>query len=323
MTILWNIHLYPPRHNCGSEYMAHGINKFLQTKGIHTRVLLQQARKHNITRAYEYENVMVFPPGNDEDIVRNASILFTHLEYTWETIKLGRKYKKPVIQFVHNNIPYASIKDAPEAYVVYNSEWIKEDLNYPNESFVLHPPCDWRYYDTGISDPNKSEFITLINLDHNKGGHVLREIAKRMPDRKFLGVMGSYSEPSNIGQQTDQPDNVTIIRNTPNILPIYAHTRILIMPSRYESWGRTATEAMCSGIPVIANKTPGLQENLGKAGIWADRENVDEWVKAIEKLDNAKEYKRASEACKRRSRELDPLEELENFHEWLLKIKGR
>ena len=32
------------------------------------------------------------------------------------------------------------------------------------------------------------------------------------------------------------------------------------MPSDYESWGRTATEAMCSGIPVICSEANGLKK---------------------------------------------------------------
>lgn len=42
MNILASIHLYPPRHNCGAEYMLHWMLKDLQSKGHHIKVLLHQ-----------------------------------------------------------------------------------------------------------------------------------------------------------------------------------------------------------------------------------------------------------------------------------------
>jgi glycosyltransferase involved in cell wall biosynthesis len=163
-----------------------------------------------------------------------------------------------------------------------------------------------------------NEHITLINLDQNKGGEILREIAKALPDRKFLGVMGSYSEPIKIGQITDQPSNVRIMPKQQDIREAYKLTRILIMPSKYESWGRTATEAMASGIPVIASPTEGLKENCGNAGIFVkDRDDVSEWVKEIQKLDDEKRYRKASAKASVRAIELDPTHELTQMSEWM------
>ena len=42
-----------------------------------------------------------------------------------------------------------------------------------------------------------------------------------------------------------------------------------------------ASEAMSRGIPVIANPVPGLIENLEGVGVWVDREDPDQWVRAI------------------------------------------
>ncbi len=89
------------------------------------------------------------------------------------------------------------------------------------------------------------------------------------------------------------------------------------MPSEYESWGMAATEAMCSGIPVICTETPGLKENCGKAGFYIkDRNDVKSWVKAIEALDDEKAYSEASRKAKARSREHDPRETLNGFANW-------
>lgn len=320
MRILWIIHLYPPYHNCGAEYMAHSINKFLISQGHSVKVLLRQAQRNNPQRVYDIDGVTVFPPSTPlEMAARNCDVIFTHLDYTQLALQMAQKFRRKSVHFVHNDTPYLSVINSPGTGVVYNSKWIAEKLNYGNKSFVMPPPCDWRFYDV-VHNSGGNEYITLINLDANKGGHILTKIAEALPDKKFLAVSGSYSATDD-GQYTKQPANVTVIPNTPDILSVYKQTRILIMPSLYESWGRTATEAMCNGIPVICTPTEGLKENCGNAGIYIkDRDNISDWVKAIVKLDSEKEYKKQSEKVRARSRELDPTENMREFINWLYQL---
>ena len=322
MKILASIHLYPPKHNCGAEYMMHQTLKFLQSKGHEVRVLLHQANRHKIDSVYSFEGVDVFPP---TDYLRDrlfewCDLVFTHLDYTQLSINLAHRYNKKCVHFIHNYSVYSSIENAinPQ-YVVYNSKVAKKVINYKWDNFILHPPCDYRFYDTG-KDSQSNEYVTLINLDYNKGGHILKEIAEKMPSKRFLGVLGSYSADSK-GQIVNQPSNVRIMGNTTNIKKVYEITRILIMPSEFESWGRVATEAMCSGIPVISSGTEGLKENCGKAGIYVDRYNVDGWVKEIKKLDKPENYQKASNLAKDRSRELDPIKELNEFNNWICTLR--
>lgn len=322
MKILASIHLYPPVHNCGAEYMMHQTLKFLQSEGHEVRVILHQANRHKIENLYSFEGVDVFPPTDylTDKLFDWCDFVFTHLDYTQLSINLAQRYKKKCVHFVHNHSVYASITNAVDKqYVVYNSEVAKNIVKYPCESFILHPPVDYRFYDTGI-DASMNEYITLINLDHNKGGNILSKIAERLPNKKFLGVVGSYSSDGN-GQHTVQPANVKVIPTTTNIRAVYQMTRLLIMPSKFESWGRTATEAMCNGIPVISSGTEGLKENCGKAGIYVDRENIDEWVKEIEKLDDGRTYRKYQRLTRERAIELDPVNELTEFNNWLCTLK--
>lgn len=313
MKLLNSIHLYPPQHTCGAEFMAHWINKDVQRRGGDVRVLLHQAMHYKIDSMYVYDGIDVFPPEQMliEKLFVWSDMVLTHLDYTNWTIGMAQVMKRPVLHAIHNTSTYGKIvlADKPQ-YIMYNSEWAKQTLNYQHDSIVVHPPCDWRFYDTNI-DPSLNQAITLINLDQNKGGHILRQIAEAMPHRQFIGVTGSYSEPATIGQHKQQPPNVTIYPKTNDIKSIYRQTRLLIMPSEYESWGRTATEAMCSGIPVISSGTPGLRENCGKAGIYLDREDINAWVDKIEELFKPRAYSKASQAAKVRSRELDPVKELD------------
>lgn len=319
MKVLNSIHLYPPQHTCGAEFMAHWINKDAIKNGDEVRVLLHQARHYHISSMYNYDGVDVFPPDQMviEKLMTWSDAVITHLDYTDWTIGITDVFRRPLFHLIHNTSTYGRIvmADKPQ-YIIYNSEWAKSQLNYKHDSIVVPPSCDWRHYDTGV-DPSYNEAITLINLDGNKGGHILRQIAEALPHRKFIGVIGSYSEPAADGQHTEQPSNVMILPKTNRIVDVYARTRILIMPSKYESWGRTATEAMCNGIPVISSGTPGLRENCGKAGIYLDRDNISAWVDEIEKLFKPKAYDKASRAAKIRSRELDPVAKLSELRTFM------
>jgi glycosyltransferase involved in cell wall biosynthesis len=301
--------------NCGAEMMAHRMIKHLQSKGHHVRVLLHQANHYKITTTYTYDGVDVFPPNANviENLFRWSHCVFTHLDYTRWTIGMAGLYKKPLFHLIHNTHTYPEIVNAMSSqHIVYNSLWAKEKLGYKWSNFILTPPVDYRDYDTKVETID-NQYITLINLNENKGGKIFEEIARAMPNKKFLGVMGSYDD-----QITSNLPNITYINKTTDILSVYKQTRILLMPSAYESWGMTATEAMSSGIPVVCTEAEGLKENCGKAGIFIkDRNDIESWVKEITKLDDAKAYAAASKKAKGRAREHDPRKALDEFEQWL------
>ena len=321
MNILASIHLYPPKHNCGAEWMLHHILKDLQSKGHGIKVLLHQANKYSIKNNYTFEGIDVFPPDPDviEGLLGWSHCVLTHLDYTNWTIYNAGRYNKPVVHFVHNPHFYESIKDAAKnQYVVYNSYWLEEKLKYNRKSFVLRPPIDYREHDLK-QNVQENEYITLINLNKNKGGHIFYDIARQMPDKKFLAVKGSYDN-----QIIENLPNVKIVENSTDIKKYYKDTRILLVPSENESWGMVATEAMCSGIPVICTATEGLSENCDKAGIYIkDRNDIKSWVSEIIKLDDKKAYEAASRKAKARSRELDPRKTLDEFEAWLRETVNR
>lgn len=340
MRILWGIHLYPPIHNCGAEYVAHNINKYLLTKGHEVRVLNLQSHT-----SYTHEGVEVFGNIRSIDPFQWGDVILTHLDFTKYVINVGRMVKKPVVHFVHNSTKYPEVEEADrQQFVVYNSKWISEALNYSHDSMVLYPPCPIDQYQTGKAAYN-NEYITLINLNENKGGLILLKLAKEMPERKFLGVIGSYDDgglmPQIINALRALP-NVRIMDHGDNVKAIYAQTRILLVPSRYESWGRVATEAMINGIPVIACPTKGLVENCKGGAIFVnprgdkttdiygdilshDGDSYDlSLIKYfINSLDEPDEFAYCSEAAIKRSLELEEeyIKQIYQFEKFLYHAK--
>jgi glycosyltransferase involved in cell wall biosynthesis len=347
MRLLWVIHLYAPKHNCGSELMAHHINKYLISQGHEVRVILMQAKWHNVQVPYYYEDVRVQgDPQDNLDAYRWADIILTHLDYTKWAINIAKLVKKPIACFIHSHYTYDPnpIPTAKsDVHIVYNSQWVKEALGYNWPNMIMYPPCDADYYNV-CADPWHNKAITMISINENKGGYILYRLAKAMPYAKFIGVYGSYDDgglqDEIAGKLRSECPNVELVPNSPDILSVYKRTRILLMPSRYESWGRTATEAMCNGIPVICTATKGLKENCADAGLYipdrgpceADKcgkiiqhdgytYDIKPIVKHINKLDNEKYYRSVSAACRERAAELNPANQLKQLEQFLINAK--
>jgi glycosyltransferase involved in cell wall biosynthesis len=67
---------------------------------------------------------------------------------------------------------------------------------------------------------------------------------------------------------------------------VYGRARFVLAPSAWEEpWGRIATEAQVSGIPVLASDRGGLPEAVGPGGILLDPEGpFDRWIEALSAL---------------------------------------
>lgn len=309
----WLIHMYPPKHNAGAEWMAHAINAHLiQANRSQVHVVV------NDTDVETFERVQLIRRNDTaavHDAVSNSSVLLSHLDMEACAVKTAALCRKPLVLVVHNSFRRQYLKKFKKQlpgnlYVIYNSTWIQNvyaAIGLP--SIVVHPPVDAEAYATASS----REYVTLVNLCRDKGGAVFDRIAALMPDVKFLGVRGAYEQ-----QIVSRSENVTVVDNTPNIRDIYGRSDIVLMPSKYESWGRVAVEAMASGIPVVAHPTIGLKESCSYAGIYCDRDEPEEWVREIRRLKTDRAYyERKSAECRRRARELDPQSQLAAMADWL------
>lgn len=158
---------------------------------------------------------------------------------------------------------------------VFNTKWVKDEIGKPG--IVVHPPLEperhWVDYRLG-------QGVTLVNLQDNKGVEVFREVARRFSDRPFLGVEGTHGEQ----QLTGYTDNVAIWHPQQDMRLVWMASKVILMPSEYESYGMVAAEACCNGIPVIANPTPGLVECLDWAGLFVPRNDVDGYERVLRQL---------------------------------------
>jgi glycosyltransferase involved in cell wall biosynthesis len=237
----------------------------------------------------------------------------------------NRGYDRPIIATCHYDGSYqAIIKNNPGRRI----QWVEMlmfinpimESNY-RKNIVPWPPNIIRTAVVRplmhedkimINEEFQGDCITLVNANQNKGVTQFIEIAKRMPDRKFLAVIPYYGEL----RPPPAPDNVEWTPFSDDIRAILKRTRILLMPSYYESFGRIAFEALYNGIPVIYSKTnpkakypsgstEGIETWITPAGIPADREKIEEWTSAIEDLDNKDTYDVRSILSKEHTRSLN------------------
>jgi glycosyltransferase involved in cell wall biosynthesis len=205
-------------------------------------------------------------------------------------------YGKPSVKFVHGSSPgfrEQLVAHGPPVLAVFNSHSLLELSGYTGRSIVCPPPLRLKDWET-----IPGECITLVNLTVDKGAHTLDQLARYLPDYKFLGVKGGYGT-----QVTMWRRNLTVIDQTLNMRDdVYGRTRILLMPGLLETWGMVGLEAMCSGIPVIAHPAQGPKESLGKAAMYADRDDLDAWIDKIVALDDMKTYDAWSRKAKARAR---------------------
>ncbi|MGW4493747.1 glycosyltransferase family 4 protein [Streptomyces sp. NPDC004376] len=316
LSIVVRAHAMPPEHNAGAEHMLVSMLRPLVERGHDVSVWL--SRYGQAHQEYTYRGIRVVPLESRLDYptaVRRADVLMAHLETVPSTASLARGFGKPLVVLCHNTHrpTFRDMAAGGTALAVYNSQWMQAEANlffaeYPDSirpasSLIVRPPV---FADEYATKPGKA--VTLINCNEAKGGNVLAALAERMPDTEFLAVRGAYGE-----QILPDLPNVTVldhVRGEDMREQVYARTRVLLMPSSYESWGRAGCEAMASGIPVVAHPTPGLCESLGEAGLFVDRNDIGGYEAVLRKLAAPAEYRLASKRAKARSAELDSAADL-------------
>jgi glycosyltransferase involved in cell wall biosynthesis len=295
--------------NAGAELALRSALRELATRGHEIRVVTEASAVSGSTDGIEVVD--------DERRARAANyqwsdVVITQLAARNRAIRLAARYDRPVVLFLHLGGLDAAAAFGSLDLVVFTAEWLREHQPWSGPSLVLHIPVDEDQYRTSRGDS-----ITLIGLSELKGAQTFYELARRMPDRTFVGVRGAWGEQV---VPNPLPPNVTILENTPQMRAVYSRTRILLMPSRTEVFPRVCREAAASGIPTIAHPCDGIREALGNAALFADRCDIDAWMTHIESLDDRATYARQSElACSALDR-FDYMGEFDRFEDRLREL---
>jgi glycosyltransferase involved in cell wall biosynthesis len=330
VNVLSLVDRYPPWVNAGAEWMLHSIFRRLVECGHRVQVVAEIPEHFAVETPTVVDGVEVFPAGDRTSamkiaggLVDETDVIVGHLLWTREVVTLATESERPLLYLLHNDrqIGHWNLTPNNVTALVPNSEWIAETITgfWTGPTFVCRPPvfCD----DYAVTSDAAREFVTLVNLIPEKGVETFYEVARYRHRDDFLAVTGAY------GHQHRPPPfiaNVTLIAPTANMRDdVYAKTRILLMPSWYESWGRVAVEAMAAGAPVIAAPTPGLVEALGDAAIFIEARDYQAWVTAVAKLtDDRKFWKAQQRKGRARAKKLEQVTDgdLDRFESWVRRV---
>lgn len=267
---------YPPARWIGSELATADLLEALVARG-HTAAVTVGEHRHG--RGWEHRGVKVVHR-RDWRKAGRADVVICHVDAHFHGSLLARRYRAPLVGICHNgeSAVATGLRQARPVLTVVTADWLRRTLDLP-DALVVRPWTDVHV------PPVHGDAVTLVNLAENKGGDLFWRLAQAMPDVPFLGVKGGYG--AQVDAPFERPGNAAVLPHVPAAdmnERVWSRTRILLMPSRRETWGRTAVEATARGIPVIAHPAPGLLESLGAAGVFVDRDDVDEWVAAIRRL---------------------------------------
>jgi glycosyltransferase involved in cell wall biosynthesis len=118
--------------------------------------------------------------------------------------------------------------------------------------------------------------VTFVNPVPEKGVEKALAIAALCPDIPFRFVKAwrlASKAASQLERKINSLANVDLVERSRDMRTIYRETKILLVPSQCaETWGRVATEAHYSGIPILASRVGALPESVGPGGILVDPE---------------------------------------------------
>lgn len=296
--VLAVVHGWMPALAAGSERMMQHLLAALPAEEFDVSVLsFGISGTESYGDYYEYEGVPVqvgFTPNEPPDVV------ITHHGPGARVVQdLCTDYPEARVAVVYHNERYdiPDIKALNAELSVFNTEWVGKILDEPG--IVVHPPLEPARHFV----PRTGKAVTLVNLQKNKGIRLFEELATRMPDVPFLGVLGTHGQQET--RRLEQLPNVEIHPVTQDMREVWQKSRVVLMPSGYESFGMVAAEACVSGIPVMANPTAGLVECLDEAGLFHPRDNPDAWEKTLRLLLTDREHYRVrSEMALIRGQEL-------------------
>jgi glycosyltransferase involved in cell wall biosynthesis len=269
-----------PDHEAGAEWTIYDTFAWLTRRRHDCRVMAERGA----TQARTPAGVVYCLPSDDEveTHFRDCDVMFTQLDATMQAQLLASEYQTPLVQYVHSEhqLENLGVMESCSALVVFNSKHVAEACSWwEGPSLVVHPAIDAGR----VRVAPDGQCTTLVNLSAAKGGMEFWRLAQAVESVPFLGVMGAYGDqviqPDGLtlgpfeASSTGLPVNLQVLGKLRDIRSALAFTRVLLVLSHTETYGRIAAEAAVSGIPTICVDTPGLREALGDAAVYAKRDD--------------------------------------------------
>lgn len=328
-TVVALSHGYPPFWNMGGEV------------SLHRTMIAVPGPKYVLTGTedeYTFEGVVAKKIDTPDvlDIMANplsiaqqltdigADVVIGQNELSLPAVKAADLTGAVSIVNVHTPPKYGStIKQAmiETDYAIYNTKTSAIEWGEPN-ALVVHPPI------SPLPDNlfQSGDAYTLLSSLTNKGVTVVLELAKRYPHKRFI-IVRSPAEPTHglpdLEERAAKLPNVELHPRVPpeEVHKYLAQTRILLVPSRYETYGMSGIEAAGYGIPCVHVDTPHAREGIGDAAILVPPLDMIATANAIDMIED--NYYAYSIKSRQRAEWLQnrQVQELEKFAEFIENVE--
>jgi len=132
-----------------------------------------------IIRRYMGERLKRYKKGYDFVLTQNSSAI--------SAIRFARRTGAKSILFYRADMPELPKMIELADIVIASSEFIRRKYTpLRNDIKVLYPPVDLERFKSISKRTN--EYISMVSPTPSKGGRIFADLARKMPDRKFLAV---------------------------------------------------------------------------------------------------------------------------------------
>ena len=307
MTVVGISHGYPPFWNMGGEVSLHRTMCAIKDR----KVVLTATDKEYVFEGVEVKKIDVpdvldinsNPIAISKQLIEvDAKAVIGQNELSLPAVKAAGITGAISIVNVHTPPRFgANIREAVvhSDYAIYNTRTAATQWGEP-DALVIHPPIS----EIPSNTSTNGDAYTLLSSLRNKGVQVVLDLAKLHPDKRFI-IVRSPAEPTHgIANLEDQAAKLPNVELHPRVSPEEVHkyleqTRVLLVPSMYETYGMSAIEAAGYGIPSIHVDTPHVREGIGDAAVLIRPLSLDDALKGISLIED--EYQRYSNNARARA----------------------
>jgi glycosyltransferase involved in cell wall biosynthesis len=159
-------------------------------------------------------------------------------------------------------------------------------LARPEEVVTVPNPIDPAVIAPVANRSGRPTVLYLGGASERKGFDVVSATVQRLRDRPLDWIVITGRRPPDalrrhIGELSGA---VELVDHVDRVAELYARADVVLMPSRSESFGRVAAEAMLNGLPVVASDIPALAETVQGGGVLVPVGDVDATAAAVEAL---------------------------------------
>lgn len=219
------------------------------------------------------------------------TVIITGQEQSDRIVRLSREHGVLTAAWIQSvsAVGLVALDGAPDC-ILCLSKFIQSKVAsiYGRSEVLLYPPFDPPL----LKVKRNPTTVTFVNPVPDKGVDVFIDLSQRFTQLPFLAIEGWY--PVQLPERA-LSKNVRYLRRQDSLDEVFADTRVLLVPSRWEEgFGRVVVEAGLYGVPSIATRIGGLVEACGDSGMLVDGLDPGRWSDALEDLLDEGQYDQRS-----------------------------